>query len=151
MGDGSLQGIDKIQRMKEEVRKVTIAAVERSKQIEVKNTTEERVNVLKAERDELSNELAKLRVAAVGREDKEVAWSNQLNNMQEEMVVVSKEKACLQVENRTLQSQSSSLLAQINSLQSDHSKLEMELSRSTQSEKEMKQDLNQLLADQTRL
>jgi len=149
--DGSLQGIDKIQRMKEEVRKVTIAAVERSKQIEVKNTTEERVNVLQAERDELSNELAKLRVAAVGREDKETAWTNQLNNIQEEMVVINKEKACLQVENRTLQSQSSSLLAQINTLQSEHSKLESELSRSTQSEKEMKQELNQLLADQTRL
>merc|ERR1719318_722825 len=149
--DGSLQGIDNIQRMKEEVKKVSIAAVERSKLVEVKNTTEERVNVLQAERDELSNELAKLRVAAVGREDKETAWSNQLNNIQEEMVVINKEKTCLQVENRTLQSQSSSLLAQINTLQSDHSKLESELSRSTQSEKEMKQELNQLLADQTRL
>jgi len=150
--DGSLQGIDKIQKMKEEVKKGTIAAAERSKQIvEAKNTTEERVNVLQAERDELSNELAKLRVAAVGREDKEAAWTNQLNNIQEEMVVLNKEKTCLQVENRTLQSQSSSLLAQINTLQSDHSKLESELSRTTQSEKEMKQELNQLLADQTRL
>jgi len=150
--DGSLHGIDKIQKMKEEVKKGTIAAAERSKQIvEAKNTTEERVNVLQAERDELSNELAKLRVAAVGREDKEAAWTNQLNNIQEEMVVLNKEKTCLQVENRTLQSQSSSLLAQINTLQSDHSKLESELTRTTQSEKEMKQELNQLLADQTRL
>jgi len=150
--DGTLQGIDKIQRMKEEVIKVNNAAEERSRRIsEAKNTTEERVNVLRAERDELSNELAKLRVAAVGREDKETAWSNQLNTMQEEMVVISKEKACLQVENRTLQSQSSSLLAQINTLQSEHSKLEMELSRSSLSEKDMKQELNQLLADQTRL
>ena len=63
--------------------------------------------------------------------------SNKLNNIQEEMVVSSKEKI--------------SVLAQINTLQSDHSKLESELSRSTQSEKEMKQEHHQLLADQTML
>ena len=38
-----------------------------------------------------------------------------------------------------------------NSLQSEHSKLEAELGKSTQSEKEVKQELNQLLADQTKL
>ena len=82
--DGSLQGIEQIHKMKEEVKKNTIAAVERSKEIfEAKNTTEERVNVLQDERDELSNELAKLRVAAVGREDRENALSNQMNNLQE--------------------------------------------------------------------
>merc|ERR1719225_848095 len=150
--DGSLSGIDNIQRMKEEVMKVTNDAVERSKQrIEEKSSSDERVNVLQAERDELSSELAKLRVAAVGREDREVAITSKLTNIQEEMSVVTKEKACLQVENRTLQSQSSSLLAQINSLQSDYNKLEGELSKQSQSEKEVKQELNQLLADQTRL
>merc|ERR1719471_1769300 len=134
--DGSLNGIDNIQRMKQEVIKVAQEAEARSQHMtEVKTSSDERVNVLQAERDELSNELAKLRVAAVGRQDKEQALSGQLNNLQEEMNVVSKEKACLQVENRTLQSQSSSLLAQINSLQSDYKK----------------QELNQLLADQTRL
>ena len=70
-----------------------------------------------AEGDELSCELAKLWVAAVGREDREVAMTGQLSSLQEEVATVAKEKACLQVENRTLQSQSSSLLAQINSLQ----------------------------------
>ena len=150
--DGSLSGIDNIQRMKEEVMKVTNDAVERSKKrIEEKSSSDERVNVLQAERDELSSELAKLRVAAVSREDREVAITSKLTNIQEEMSVVTKEKACLQVENRTLQSQSSSLLAQINSLQSDYNKLEGELSKQSQSEKEVKQELNQLLADQTRL
>merc|ERR1719516_458600 len=99
--DGNLTGIDNIQRMKEEVIKVTNDAVERSKKRkEEKSSSDERVNVLQAERDELSSELAKLRVAAVGREDKEQALSGQLNTLQEEMNVVSKEKACLQVENR---------------------------------------------------
>ena len=51
----------------------------------------------------------------------------------------------------TLQSQSSSLLVQINSLHSDYNKLESELAKSSTSEKEVKQELNQLLADQTRL
>merc|ERR1719318_1414695 len=37
--DGSLQGIDNIQRMKEEVKKVSIAAVERSKLVEVKKVS----------------------------------------------------------------------------------------------------------------
>ena len=44
-----------------------------------------------------------------------------------------------------------SLLAQINSLQADYNKLEGEVSKHSQSEKEVKQELNQLLADQTRL
>ena len=150
--DGSLQGIDNIHRMKEEVVKVTNVAAERSKLIyEAKSSTEERLTVVQAERDELSSQLAKLRVAAVGREDKENALSSQLANLQEELAAVNKERACLQVENRTLQSQSSSLLAQINSLQSEHSKLEAELGKSSQSEKEVKQELNQLLADQTKL
>ena len=127
--DGSLDGIDNIQR---------------SKQEEIKVANE-------AEGDELSCELAKLRVAAVGREDREVAMTGQLSSLQEEVATVAKEKACLQVENRTLQSQSSSLLAQINSLQSDYNKLESELAKSSTSEKEVKQELNQLLADQTRL
>ena len=39
-----------------------------------------------------------------------------------------------------LQSQSSSLIAQINTLQSNHSKLESKLTRTTQSEKEMKKE-----------
>ena len=39
---------------------------------------ENRVSVLQAERDQLSSELARLRVAAVGSEDKEVAWSKQV-------------------------------------------------------------------------
>ena len=104
----------------------------RSKFVEFNITTEERITV-KCEHDEMS----KLREPAVGREDKETAWSNKLNNIQEEMVVSSKEKI--------------SVLAQINTIQSDHRKLESELSRSTQSEKEMKQEQNQLLADQTRL
>ena len=47
-----------------------------------------------------------------------------------------------------LQSQSSSLIAQTNTLQSDHSKLESKLTRTTQSEKEIKKNLNQLLMDQ---
>ena len=150
--DGSLQGIDSIHRMKQEVIKVANEAEARSQHMtEVKTSSDERVNVLQAERDELSSELAKLRVAAVGREDREVALSGQLTSLQEEMSAVSKEKACLQVENRTLQSQSSSLLAQINSLQSDYNKLEAEASKNSQSEKEVKQELNQLLADQTRL
>ena len=150
--DGSLNGIDNIQRMKQEVIKVAQEAEARSQHMtEVKTSSDERVNVLQAERDELSNELAKLRVAAVGRQDKEQALSGQLNTLQEEMNVVSKEKACLQVENRTLQSQSSSLLAQINTLQSDYNKLEAELSKNSQSEKDVKQELNQLLADQSRL
>jgi esterase/lipase len=113
--------------------------------------TEERVNVLQAERDELSNELAKLTVAAVDTEDKETTWSNQLHNIQYEMVLINKEKTCLKVENRTLQSHASNLLTQINTFQSDYSKLKGELSRSTQSEKKMKQELNLLLDDQTRL
>ena len=59
--------------------------------------------------------------------------------------MLDKENTCLQVENWTLQLQSSSLLAQINTLQSDHHKLESELTRTTHSEKEMKQELNQLI------
>ena len=150
--DGSLSGIDNIQRMKQEVIKVANEAEARSQTLnEVKTSSDERVNLLQAERDELSSELAKLRVAAVGREDREAAMNSSMTSLQEEMKTVAKEKACLQVENRTLQSQSSSLLAQINSLQSDYNKLEAESSRNSASEKEVKQELNQLLADQTRL
>ena len=116
--DGSLSGLDNIQRMKLEVIKVANEAEARSQTLnEVKTTSDERVNLLQAERDELSSELAKLRVAAVGREDREAAMNSSMTSLQEEMKTVGKEKACLQVENRTLQSQSSSLLAQINSLQ----------------------------------
>ena len=76
----------------------------RSKFVEFNITTEERITV-KCEHDEMS----KLREPAVGKEDKETAWSNKLNNIQEEMVVSSKEKTCLQMENCTLQSQTSVL------------------------------------------
>merc|ERR1719225_1740161 len=150
--DGSLSGLDNIQRMKLEVIKVANEAEARSQHMtEVKTTSDERVNLLQAERDELSSELAKLRVAAVGREDREAAMNSSMTSLQEEMKTVGKEKACLQVENRTLQSQSSSLLAQINSLQADYNKLEAESTKAAVSEKEVKQELNQLLADQTRL
>ena len=37
--------------------------------------------MLQAERDQLSSELARLRVAAVGSEDKEIAWSKQVSLM----------------------------------------------------------------------
>ena len=74
--DGSLDGIDNIQR---------------SKQEEIKVANE-------AEGDELSCELAKLRVAAVGCEDREVAMSGELSWLQEEVATVTNEKACLQLD-----------------------------------------------------
>jgi len=146
--DGALQGLEHVQKLKEEVTKVTNFAAEISKET---GSREERVFSLQAERDQLSTELARLKVAAVGREDREAAFGHQLNNLQEELAELSKERACLQVENRTLQSQSSSLLAQISSLQSENSKLEVEARRGKEGEKAVKEELSQLLADQARL
>jgi len=146
--DGALQGLDHVQKLKEEMTKVTNFAAEISKET---GSREERVSSLQAERDQLSTELARLKVAAVGREDREAAFGQQLNTLQEELTELSKERACLQVENRTLQSQSSSLLAQISSLQSENSKLEVEARRGKEGEKAVKEELSQLLADQARL
>jgi len=146
--DGALQGLEHVQKLKEEVTKVTNFAAEISKET---GSREERVSSLQAERDQLSSELARLKVAAVGREDREAAFGHQLNSLQEELSELSKERACLQVENRTLQSQSSSLLAQISALQSENSKLEVEARRGKEGEKALKEELSQLLADQARL
>jgi len=146
--DGALQGLEHVQKLKEEVTKVTNFAAEISKET---GSREERVSSLQAERDQLSTELARLKVAAVGREDREAAFGHQLNTLQEELSELSKERACLQVENRTLQSQSSSLLAQISALQSENSKLEVEARRGKEGEKAVKEELSQLLADQARL
>ena len=146
--DGALQGLEHVQKLKEEVTKVTNFAAEISKET---GSREERVSSLQAERDQLSTELARLKVAAVGREDREAAFGHQLNTLQEEVTELSKERACLQVENRTLQSQSSSLLAQISALQSENSKLEVEARRGKEGEKTVKEELSQLLADQARL
>ena len=130
-------------RVKEEVQEVAkVARVVR---------VESSVSSLQAERDQLTTELTRLKVAAVGREDREAAWSSQLAALQEELVVIGKERACLQVENRTLQSQSSSLLAQISSLQADTTRLEVEARRGAAGEKATKEELNQLLADQAKL
>jgi len=146
--DGALQGLEHVQKLKEEVTKVTNFAAEISKET---GSREERVSSLQAERDQLSTELARLKVAAVGREDREAAFGHQLSTLQEELTELSKERACLQVENRTLQSQSSSLLAQISALQSENSKLEVEARRGKEGEKAVKEELSQLLADQARL
>ena len=114
-------------------------------------SSKERVYLMQAERDQLHSERAKLKVAAVGREDREAAWSNQLQVLQEELADLSKERTRLQAENRNLRSQSSSLLAQIRILGPGHSELEMKARRAASSEKAGKDELNQLLADQARL
>jgi len=155
--DGGLSGLDRVQMVgseKEANPPVTRDKFlySRSKSMNMSSgDAASKVSILEAERDELSSQLARLRVATVGSEDKEMALTTQLHQIQDEMVIVSKEKASLQVENRTLQSQSSSLLAQINRLQADFSRLESESMKLSTSEKEARQELNQLLADQTRL
>ena len=139
--DGALQGLAHVQ-------KVTNFESGVSKE---NGSKDERMSSLQAERDQLSTELARLKVASVGREDREAAFGHQLNTLQEELAELRKERACLQVENRALQSQSSSLLAQISSLQSENSKLEVEARRGKEGEKAVKEELSQLLADQARL
>ena len=146
--DGSFAGLEHVARLKEEVTKVTNFA---AKIYQETGNIKEKVSSLQAERDLLSTELAKLKVAAVGQEDREAAWSHQLQTLQEEHAELSKERACLQVENRTLQSQSSSLLAQIKTLQAEHSKPEVEAWRSQAGEKAIKEEVSQLLADHAKL
>jgi len=151
--DGGLAGLERVQLIGSVKETNTVASTKQlySRSKSMTGDTASRLSTLEAERDELSSQLARLRVATVGSEDKEVALTTQLHQIQDEMVVVSKERASLQVENRTLQSQSSSLLAQINRLQADYSRQESESMKCSTSEKEARQELNQLLADQTRL
>ena len=80
------------------VTKVTNFAAEISRET---GSGKERASFLQAERDQLSSELAKLKVAAVGREDREATWSNQLQVLQEELANLSKERGCLQITRST--------------------------------------------------